>query len=114
MRQRTFYFLIGIIMLTFVSVIVDLAGTAGGFTVFGHGTPVHEGLDLTGGLRVLLTAQNPKAATNDAMTAAQDIITKRVNAYGVSEPVVQRVGSNSIDVEVPGIKNPEQLRATLG
>src|SRR5947209_3123395 len=99
MRQRTFYALIGIIILTFVCVLVDLAGTAGNFTVLGHGTPVRQGLDLRGGLRVLLKAQDPKTATSDAMSAAVDIITKRVNAYGVSEPIVQTVGSDSIDVE---------------
>ncbi len=114
MRQRTLYSMIGILILTFACLLVDLAGTAGSFTIFGHGTPVRQGLDLTGGLRMLLKAQDSKAATSDAMSAAQDIITKRVNAYGVSEPVVQTVGSDSIDVEVPGVKDPEQLRATLG
>ncbi len=114
MRRRTLYFLIGIVILFVGSLIVDLAGTAGNFKVFGHGTPIHQGLDLQGGLRVLLTAKNPKEATNDAMNAALDVIVKRVNAYGVSEPVVQRVGSYSIDVEVPGVKNPDELRNTLG
>jgi preprotein translocase subunit SecD len=114
MRRRTLYFLIGIIILFLGSLIVDLAGTAGGFKVFGHGAPVREGLDLQGGLSVLLDARNHKAATDDSMNAALDVITKRVNAYGVSEPVVQRVGSTSIDVEVPGVKDPSQLRDTLG
>ena len=114
MRKRTLYFLIGIVILFLGSLVVDLAGTAGDFKVFGHGTPIRQGLDLQGGLRVLLTAVNSKAATDDAMNAALDVITKRVNAYGVSEPLVQRVGNTSIDVEVPGVKDPSQLRDTLG
>lgn len=114
MRQRTFYFLIGIAILAISSLVVDLAGTAGNFKVFGHGTPVKQGLDLVGGIRLLLTADDTKSASNDAMNAAVDVITKRVNAYGVSEPQVSRVGSYSIDVEVPDVKNPEQLRNTLG
>jgi preprotein translocase subunit SecD len=114
MRQRTFYFLIGIVILAVSSLLVDLAGTAGNFKVFGHGAPVKQGLDLVGGIRLLLTAEDPKNPTSDQMNAAVDVITKRVNGYGVSEPQVSRVGSYSIDVEVPDVKNPDQLRDTLG
>jgi len=114
MRQRNYYFLLGIILLFLVSLTVDLAGTAGGFKVFGHGTPVKQGLDLTGGIRVLLQARNCKGASQDAMTSAIDVITKRVNAFGVSEPQVSQVGSCGVDVEVPDIKDPDQLRTTLG
>jgi preprotein translocase subunit SecD len=114
MRRRTLYSLIGIIILFLGALIVDLAGTAGDFKVFGHGAAIRQGLDLQGGLSVLLTARNSKEVSDDSMNAALDVITKRVNAYGVSEPVVQRVGSNSIDVEVPGVKDPSQLRDTLG
>jgi preprotein translocase subunit SecD len=69
---------------------------------------------LTGGLRVLLQAKNPAAATTDTMTAALDVINKRVNAFGVSEPNVTQVGSDMIDVEVPNVHDPAQLRDTLG
>lgn len=114
MRQRTFYVFIGIVVLAISSLLVDLAGTAGDFKVFGHGTAIKQGLDLTGGLRVLLTARDTKAATDDAMNAAMDVITKRVNATGVAAPQVSRIGTYSIDVEVPDVKNPDQLRTTLG
>jgi preprotein translocase subunit SecD len=108
------YSLIAILVIAFGALVVDLAGTAGKFTVFGHGTPIKQGLDLTGGIRVLLTAANPKLATPDSMAAAIDVITKRVNAYGVSEPSISQVGSDSIDVEVPDVKNPDELRSSIG
>ena len=114
MRQRANLFLIGIIILTAIAVLVDLAGTAGKFKVLGHGTPIHQGLDLTGGLSMELIARNPKAATPDAMSAAIDIITKRVNAFGVSEPNVTQIGSDGIDVEMPGVSDPEVVRQTIG
>jgi preprotein translocase subunit SecD len=114
MRQRAHLFLLGIIILAIVAVFVDLAGTAGKFTVFGHGTAIHQGLDLTGGLSMELKATDPKAATADAMSAAIDIITKRVNAFGVSEPVVTQLGNDAIDVEMPGVKDPEVVRQTIG
>lgn len=114
MRQRANQFLLGIILLFAACLLVDLAGTAGGFKVFGHGTAIHQGLDLTGGLRMLLVAHDPSKATPDAMSAAIDVITKRINGFGVSEPQVTKVDCCSVDVEVPGIKNPDELRSTLG
>jgi preprotein translocase subunit SecD len=114
MRQRTYYFLIAIVALTLAAILVDLAGTAGNFKVFGRGTPVHEGLDLVGGLSMDLEAVNHKQASSDAMSAAIDVITKRVNALGVSEPQVTKLGNYGIDVEIPGVKDPEQVRKTIG
>src|SRR5579875_1526931 len=114
MHQRTLYALIGIVILAISALLVDAAGTLGDFTVFGHGAKISQGLDLTGGLRVLLQAKDPKEATSARMTAALDIITKRVNAFGVSEPSVSQVGNDMIDVEVPDVKDPTQLRDTLG
>jgi len=114
MRHRNQYFLIGIAILFVAAFLVDLAGTAGDFKIFGHGTVVHEGLDLIGGLSMDLEAKDHSAATDDAMNAALDVITKRVNAFGVSEPQVTRYGSYGIDVEIPGVKNEEQIRSTLG
>lgn len=114
MRQRTVYSLVGIAILTLVALLVDTAGTVPGFKLFGHGAAISQGLDLTGGIRVLLGARDHAAATDDAMTAARDVIDKRVNAFGVSEPQITRVGKYQIDVEVPNIKNPAQLKNTLG
>ena len=114
MRQRTLYYLVGILILALVAGLVYAAGTVGKFKIFGHGTAITQGLDLTGGLRELLQARDPKLATADAMSAAIDVITKRINAYGVSEPSITQVGADQIDVEIPNVKNPAQVRSTLG
>ncbi|HWE61685.1 MAG TPA: protein translocase subunit SecD [Chloroflexota bacterium] len=114
MRRRTLYFLVGITILALASLLVDTAGTIGKFKIFGHGTAITQGLDLTGGLRLLLQARDPKAATNDAMNAAVDVITKRIDAFGVAAPSITRVGANQIDVEIPNVRNPTEVRTTLG
>src|ERR1035437_1596351 len=114
MRPRTHYFLVGITLLNICAALVDLAGAAGSFKLLGRGTAIHQGLDLTGGLSMDLVARDHKKATDDAMNAALDIITKRVNAFGVSEPQVTRLGTDGIEVEIPGVKNPEEIRNTLG
>lgn len=72
--------------------------------------PVRQGLDLQGGLQVLLAADVPEgeAVTADDMTAARQIISQRVNALGVAEPLVQVEGERRILVELPGIDNPDE------
>lgn len=74
------------------------------------------GLDLQGGLQVVLAADLPGGQTpdKDTMQAAKGIIERRVNGLGVSEPLIQLVGDNRIAVELPGLKDPDQAIATFG
>lgn len=62
------------------------------------------GLDIVGGLRVLLVAQLPDGSyTADDLRGTKDNIARRVNALGVTEPTVQIQGTNRILVELPGV-----------
>ncbi|MEZ4767175.1 MAG: protein translocase subunit SecD [Caldilineales bacterium] len=76
-----------------------------------------QGLDLQGGLQVLLEADPSTPLTGEelssAMDAAKVIVDNRVNGLGVSEPLVQRQGENRIIVELPGIDDPNQAISTL-
>jgi protein-export membrane protein SecD len=78
---------------------------------------LHQGLDLQGGLQVLLQADVPADQEEDfdarTMEAARVIVENRVNALGVTEPQVQLQGERRIIVELPGIENPDQAIATL-
>jgi len=73
------------------------------------------GLDLQGGLQVLMVADVPseQALTAETMRAAAQIVEGRVNALGLSEPVVQVQGTRRIIVELPGIADPEQAIDTI-
>ena len=68
------------------------------------------GLDLQGGLRVVLQADTPNPAPED-MQAARRVIENRVNQFGVSEALIQISGINRILVELPGLTTAEQNRA---
>jgi len=76
---------------------------------------VVRGLDLQGGLQVLLEADLPPGSTVRAedLLTARNIIENRVNGLGVSEPVVLVAGNNRILVELPGIGDTEQAVATI-
>jgi protein-export membrane protein SecD len=73
------------------------------------------GLDLQGGLKVLLAADPPEGQEFEAgsMETARRIVESRVNSLGLTEPVVQAQGERRIIVELPGIENPEQAVDTI-
>lgn len=77
--------------------------------------PVRLGLDLQGGLQVLLEADLPddQNISLDSMNTARQIIDRRVNAIGVSEPLVQVEGTRRILVELPGIEDPQEALSLI-
>jgi preprotein translocase subunit SecD len=122
MRQRNISLLVGIILLAAALIWVDQPNNPGlhlrmGSLRIDRDISIHQGLDLQGGLQVLLEADVPpgEEAAFDARTmeAARVIVENRVNGLGVTEPLVQIQGDRRIIVELPGIKDPDQAIATL-
>ena len=77
---------------------------------------IHLGLDLQGGARVLLqleTTPDVPRITADVQNQVELVIQRRVNGLGVSEPVISKVGSDRLLVEVPAIKNADELERLL-
>ncbi len=74
------------------------------------------GLDLRGGLSVLLTAQESEGApvTEEAMEQAMLVIRERVDGLGVAEPLIQRQGLSSISVQLPGVDDPQKALEIIG
>ena len=76
----------------------------------------HLGLDLQGGTQLILRLQTEKLANPDAVpldtlnTQAQRVIDRRINALGVSEPVIQGLGRDKILVELPGVADIQQAK----
>lgn len=81
-------------------------------TFLGRDTSLRLGLDLQGGIQVLLRATDDNVTIQEMDTARQ-VIERRVNALGVGETVVQLAGSDRIIVELPGVENPEQAVETI-
>ena len=74
------------------------------------------GLDLEGGLRVEYQAlpKDGQTPNPEAMGVIKDIIERRVNQTGVSEPVVVVQGSDRVVVELPGVTDPDAVRRLVG
>ncbi|MBL8155840.1 MAG: protein translocase subunit SecD [Anaerolineae bacterium] len=72
------------------------------------------GLDIIGGLRVLLQADLPPGSfTVEQLRETSNNVSRRVNALGVGEATVQVLGSNRILVELPGVTDPAQAIAAV-
>ena len=74
------------------------------------------GLDLQGGIHLILEARptNNQPLTRDALMGSLEVIRNRVDALGLTEPVIRIKGKNQITVELAGIKNPEVAKKMVG
>ncbi|MGA7670401.1 MAG: protein translocase subunit SecD [Nitrolancea sp.] len=104
-----------IVLLTIGSVWVDLPGHTLDPLNWKNRVFVHKGLDLQGGLQVVLQANPPagQSVDHDTLLGTMDTIKRRVNGLGVSEPLIQTRGSDQIVIELPGVDNPENAVRVL-
>ncbi len=73
--------------------------------------PIREGLDLKGGMHLTLEINQSKgtvANVGDAIDRAIKVIRTRIDQFGVSEPVVQKEGTDRIVVELPGVQDQQR------
>ncbi len=77
---------------------------------------IKRGLDIAGGLYVLLEAVETGDADHDddAIERAIEIIRLRVDELGVAEPVIAAQGDNRIRIELPDLEDVEQARNIIG
>ncbi len=99
----------------FILAFVALLIVASGIVVASKKTTL--GLDLKGGTELIFqarpTPQNPTIDGAD-MDRAIEIIRKRTDAFGVSEPEISRIGSDSIRVGLPNVSNAAHASQEVG
>jgi len=78
------------------------------------------GLDLKGGSSLIFEADTGKVKKedlNDALNSARDVIERRINFFGVTEPQIQTVKTGDkyrLNVDLPGISNSEEAIKLIG
>jgi preprotein translocase subunit SecD/SecD/SecF fusion protein len=102
-RQKNYLAIAGLIVLL----------VASAWSFWPPSKTITQGLDLRGGLSVILTPKT--TADSNAMNRALTIINNRVNGLGVSEATVQLENQDqAILVQLPGVKNAKAALAALG
>jgi len=78
--------------------------------------PLTLGLDLQGGMRLILEAQetDTRVLDDDAMNGIITVLQERIDGLGVTEPVIRRKGAHQVVVELAGIDDPARARAMIG
>lgn len=108
-----------------VALLILIAGAGLGFFSYttekeGANFPFRLGLDLSGGTHLVYTADVsavPDGDVSDSLAALRDVIERRVNLFGVSEPLVQlqdTAGDHRLIVELPGVTNVDAAIALIG
>jgi protein-export membrane protein SecD len=78
---------------------------------------IHLGLDLQGGMQLLLEVDKSRlspAEAKDAVERAREIINNRIDQFGVAEPLIQVEGQDRIAVQLPGLTDPERAKELIG
>jgi preprotein translocase subunit SecD len=78
--------------------------------------PLKLGLDLQGGMHLALELDQSKQVSADPvrdLDLALTVLRKRIDEFGVSEPVIQKVGDERVVVELPGIDDPARAKAIV-
>ncbi|MGQ0744572.1 MAG: protein translocase subunit SecD [Acidimicrobiales bacterium] len=78
--------------------------------------PARLGLDLKGGTQIVLEAKDTEglAVTDDVASRTVEVLRRRVDALGVTEPTLQRSGDRRIIIELPGVADPAQAVEVVG
>jgi preprotein translocase subunit SecD len=102
-KQRAFIILIIVLIATSIVTLINL--------------PLQLGLDLRGGSQLTIQLQTTPEVpeiTPEKLEGVRTVIDNRVNGLGVSEAVVQSVGSDRILVQLPGVNDPQEAERVLG
>jgi preprotein translocase subunit SecD len=78
--------------------------------------PLKRGLDLQGGMHLALELDQSKQVSADPkkdLDLALTVLRKRIDEFGVEEPLVQKVGDSRIVVELAGISDPARAKAIV-
>ncbi len=78
--------------------------------------PLKYGLDLQGGMHLALELDQSKQVSSDPkrdLDLALTVLRKRIDEFGVTEPLIQKVGDDRIVVELAGVTEPDRAKAIV-
>lgn len=91
-----------------------------------QGSAVKLGLDLSGGMSIIIKADLDAAAASqkeaisdlatfkaEAMAQAMDTLNSRIDRFGLSEPVIRQQGDDRIYIEIPGAADSERINSLI-
>lgn len=100
-----------------IALIIIILGLCG-FLVYPLSEKINLGLDLQGGMHIVLEVETSELKEGvklaDTVDMALEIVRNRVDQFGVAEPSIQKQGENQIVVQLPGIDDPDRAINLIG
>lgn len=114
--KKTITLVIFIAILAFCGYTLFHGLSVGIYDIGNIGDHVHYGLDLTGGVNVVLQAEatDDSGITSEKMDSTVAAIKKRVDSIGVSEAQVSKQGEDRIRVSIPSVQDQQQALDMIG
>lgn len=114
--KKTITLVIFVAILAFCGYVLFYGLNVGIYDVGKIGDHVHYGLDLTGGVNVVLQAEatDDSGITSEKMDSTVAAIKKRVDSMGVSEAQVSKQGDDRIRVSIPSVQDQQQALDMIG
>jgi protein-export membrane protein SecD len=105
-----------------IVLILALVGICGWYLYSNYqetGSPVKLGLDLQGGMHLVLEVDDPEGTwsleeRSDAIDRSERILRNRIDELGVEEPIIQKVGQDRLIVELAGVEDEQRAREIVG
>ncbi len=103
-------------MRRYLLILAAIFAAVGGVVALGFFRTPTLGLDLQGGLEVILQARAPQGReiTQEDLDRSIEIMRDRIDKIGVSEPVITRQGSDQIGVELAGVHDAARAAEIVG
>lgn len=96
--------------------IILVLAVVGGSAALALTRSMRLGLDLEGGTQIVLEAQDTdlEEVDDDTVDRTLEVLRRRVDQLGVSEPTLQRSGERRVIIELPGVTDPEEALEVIG
>ncbi len=116
MTGRKGLFFIITVLIAMIAYTAMFGVTIGTKTIGDVGSTMNLGLDIEGGVVVVFEAETEKTGDdlNELMTQTIEVISRRVNAMGLTEPNITKQGDKRIRIELPGVKDAQEALAIIG
>lgn len=113
--RKSMFFLITV-LIAIVAYTAMVGFTIGTTKIGDVGNTMNLGLDIKGGVAVVFEVETDKKddELNDLMSQTIEVISRRVNALGLTEPNITRQGEKRIRIELPGVSNAQEALAIVG
>jgi preprotein translocase subunit SecD len=112
-RRSPIIFTLIFALIALISYVSAFGLNLGDYRINSLGSGVKQGLDLKGGVYVVVTIQD-KNVNADMVDRTIQLIKERIDKFGVVDPTVVKEGSNRIRIEIPGMNDQKQALELIG